>query len=185
MFMKIAYIEDPKAPLVLKKCCELNNVKYVPLQNNYFGLSTNLFSMEYGREDANNPTATNLKSFVNTFIDAEKAGFPYKGIIFNNMFFIDVLNHCHAFNIPIEIEGVKVVSQYGTEDTLTDEEDIVCFIKDIRQHAKDIIKKLYLNFKDTSIIISNNGYVDIGARETFCRENQAMLINMIKAGLEE
>lgn len=185
MFLKIAYIEDPKASAALKKCCEANDTTYVPLQNNHFGLLTHLFPIEYGYDDANNPIAPNLKPFVHTFACAQKAGFPYQGIILNNAFFIDVLTYCHAFNIPIEIDGIGIVSQYGSEDTLTEEEDIVAFIQDIQQPSKNIIKKLHLTFKNISIIISNNGYIDIAAREIFCEENKATILSMIKAGLEE
>jgi hypothetical protein len=185
MFIKVAHIEDPRAQAAIVKSSKLHNCEYVILPNNHFALMTHLFSMEYGCDDANNPKETNIRSFVETFMDAKKAGFLYNGINFTNMFYIDALVYCHAFNIPIDIDGINVTSQYGTEDTLTDEEDIVEFIRDIRHGSKNFINKLHITYKNISIIIDSNGYVDIAARETFCEENKSVILNIIKAGLEE
>jgi hypothetical protein len=179
MFIKLARFEDTENNGQMLGCCKQQNVEFVSITPEYFGLLTTNFAMSYGRDDFSSKPETNLTAFINTYNCAASVGVVYTGILLTSEFFRNVAVFCREFEI--DVAGIKYMSQYGSEDIIAEPENI----KKILNDETAEIRAIYLEIKDVSVIINRIGYVDIADRGTFFSDNKNLIVTMIKLGIND
>jgi hypothetical protein len=181
MFIKLARFENRDGNDFILTCCKANNVDYIPIFRDYFGMLTRNFEMMYGREDFLTPTDTSLKAFVDVYTCAAKAGVPYVALQLTGAFFRNIGVFCREFNIKItKVDSIsKYNSSFETEDG--DNDDIQSILDD----EESTITSMTLRFDNVSIVINNRGYIDIGDRGSFFDKNGQILIEMIRICINE
>lgn len=179
MFIKLARFEEPESAGFMRGCCGQQNVEFIPITSEYFGLLTHDFTMSYGRDDFSSKPDTNLSAFVKTYDCAASNGIVYVCILLTNDFFKNIAIFCREFEIPIT--GIKYVSKYGSEDIEIEPDDI----KDILNEETGEIRAIYLEYKGVSIVINRLGYIDIAERGNFFSDNKNIFVNMIKIGIND
>ena len=179
MFIKLARFEDTDGNEPIIECCKQNNVEFMPITSEYFGLMTTNFAMSYGRDDYSSKPDTNLAAFIKTYDCAASAGIVYVCVLLTGDFFRNVAIFCREFEI--DITGIKYLSEHGTEDIVAEPEEI----KDVLEDENCEIRAIYLDIKGVSIIINRLGYIDIADRGTFFSNNKALIASMIKIGIND
>lgn len=192
MLMKLALYDSKKTKDNIIECCTKSHAHYIPILKNKFGILTEDCNIAFGREDGTHASDLNVKTFVIIYkcvqdrenkrrsLFGKKNITPYSGELLDNLFFKNVMYFCENNNI--ELEYLRYVSDFVSEDTATDLDEM----KNIFNQMENFrVLKLSLNLQDKSIIFSKNGYVDLGLEYNFYEENEDKILDMIKAGFED
>jgi len=192
MLIKLALYDDKKIINDIVECCKKNNAHYLPVFDNKFGILTEDVDVTYGREDGTYSHDVNAKTFVKIYrcvLDSQKQGMPifgkkamspYNGKLLDNLFFKNVISYCEKNNI--EVEFLHIISYLKTDITVYEPEEI----KEVLDEKDGtIIKKLSLILKGNNIVLSKHGYVTIALEYDSYKENENLILGMLKAGFKD
>jgi len=192
MLIKLALYDDKKIIKDIVECCKKNNAHYLPIFNNKFGILTENVDITYGREDGAYSTDLNVKTFVKIYrcvldsqkhgrsIFAKKAMSPYNGKLLDNLFFKNVISYCEKNSI--EVEFLRFISNLKTDLKVHKLEEI----KEVLDEKNDtIIERLSLFLKGNNIVLNKHGYVDIALEYDSYKENENLILGMLKAGFKD
>ena len=192
MLIKLALYDDKKIINDIVECCKKNNAHYLPVFDNKFGILTEDVDVTYGREDGTYSYDVNPKTFVKIYkcvLDSQKQGMPifgkkamspYNGKMLDNLFFKNVISYCEKNNI--EVEFLRIISHLRTDITVYEPEEI----KEVLDEKDDtIIERLSLILKGNNIVLSRHGYVNIALDCDSYKENENLIIGILKVGFKD